>query len=204
MRGPARLVLFPKTKDGPLGKAGGTDGEEGGMGRTALLVIDMLHDFLDPRGSLYCGDEAAKVIPAVKDLLEVHRRSGSAIIFVADHHPPDDKEFRLFPPHCVRGTPGAEPLPGFAPRPGEYLVRKTRYSAFWGTDLENILREEGVDEAHLAGVCTSICVMDTCSDLRNRDLRAVVHRLSVADFDPEAHAFALRRIEKILGGEVVD
>jgi nicotinamidase-related amidase len=174
------------------------------MGRTALLIIDMLHDFLDPGGALYCGDEAAAIVPAVQELLEAHRRAGSLIVFVADHHPPDDQEFALFPPHCVRGTPGAELLPGFAPRPGEHLVRKTRYSAFWGTDLDGILRREGVEEAHLAGVCTSICVMDTCSDLRNRDLKAVVHRRAVADFDPEAHAFALKRIKNILGGEVAE
>ncbi|MFH1035569.1 MAG: isochorismatase family cysteine hydrolase [Pseudomonadota bacterium] len=174
------------------------------MGRTALLVIDMLYDFLDPRGALYCGDEAAKIIPAVQALLESQRRAGALIIFMADSHPSDDKEFDLFPPHCVQGTPGAEPLPGLAPRQGEYLLAKTRYSAFWGTDLDAILRREAVEEVHLAGVCTSICVMDTCSDLRNRDLKTVVHRRAVADFDPRAHAFALERIEKILGGQVRD
>jgi isochorismate hydrolase len=46
--------------------------------------------------------------------------------------------------------------------------------------------------------------MDTCSDLRNRDLKAVVHRKAVADFDPAAHEFALKRIEKVLGAQVVD
>ena len=170
------------------------------MSRTALLVIDMLHDFLDPAGALYCGDQAAAIVPRVGLLLEEHRRQGSLIIFVADSHPPDDLEFNLFPPHCLEGSPGAELLPSLAARPGEHLVRKRRYSAFYGTDLEDILRRQGVDEAHLCGVCTSICVMETCSDLRDRDLHAVVHQEAVADFDPEAHAFALKRIKNILGG----
>lgn len=170
------------------------------MSRTALLVIDMLRDFLDPAGALYCGDQAAAIIPQVRGLLEEHRRQGSLIVFVADSHPPDDLEFNLFPPHCLEGSPGAELLPGLAVLPGEHLLKKRRYSAFYGTELEDILRRQGVDEVHLCGVCTSICVMETCSDLRDRDFPAVVHQRAVADFDPQAHAFALQRIQKILGG----
>ena len=53
------------------------------------------------------------------------------------------------------------------------------------------------------GVCTSICVMETVSDLRDRDFDVVVHKDAVADFDPEAHEWALQRMEKILGAKVV-
>lgn len=169
------------------------------MARKALLVIDMLRDFLHPAGALYCGDQAAAIIPRVRDVLERHRREGSVIVFVADRHQPDDKEFALFPPHCVAGSPGADLLEGFAVGPGEHFVAKHRYSALFGTDLEAILRREGVDEIHLTGVCTSICVMETCSDLRNRDLDVVVHAEAVADFDQQAHAFALKRMQNILG-----
>jgi nicotinamidase-related amidase len=173
------------------------------MPRRALLVIDILHDFLDPQGALYCGDRARDILPAVQRLLEQHRREGSLIVFVADSHPPGDAEFRLFPPHCLRGTPGAALLTQVQPRPGEPLVTKRRYSAFYGTDLEEILLREGVEEVHLCGLCTSICVMETCSDLRNRDLKAVVYRQAVADFDEQAHQFALQRMETILGAQVV-
>ncbi|MFH1058723.1 MAG: isochorismatase family cysteine hydrolase [Pseudomonadota bacterium] len=169
------------------------------MPRKALLVIDMLNDFMTPAGALYCGDQAARIIPRVQDLLARHRREGSLIVFVADQHPPDDQEFALFPPHCVRGTPGADLIEGLDVRPGEHFVAKHRYSALFGTDLEDILRREGVEEIHLSGVCTSICVMETCSDLRNRDQAVVVHREAVADFDPQAHEFALKRMQTILG-----
>jgi nicotinamidase/pyrazinamidase len=174
------------------------------MPEKALLVIDILHDFLDARGALYCGDQARLILPQVERLLAEHRGQGSLIIFVEDCHTPDDKEFALFPPHCVAGTQGGSLLPGFTPLAGEKVVYKQRYSAFYGTELDSLLRRAGVNEVHLCGVCTSICVMDTCSDLRNRDLQAVVHRLAVADFDPAAHDFALRRIQKILGASVVD
>lgn len=174
------------------------------MPEKALLVIDMLYDFLDPEGALYCGDQAAEVVEPVRELLAAQRGAGSLIIFVADSHAPDDLEFELFAPHCVTGSRGAELLPGFVVAPGEYLVRKHRYSALYGTELEDVLRRAGVKEVHLAGVCTSICVMETASDLRNRDYKVVVHSRAVADFDPQAHAFCLNRMAKILGCQLAD
>ncbi|MDY6851916.1 MAG: isochorismatase family cysteine hydrolase [Thermodesulfobacteriota bacterium] len=168
------------------------------MSRKSLLVIDMLYDFMDPAGALYAGYEARKIIPRVKKLLESHRREGSLIVFAVDHHDPEDKEFEIFPRHCVAGTPGAEIIPELEVRLEDKLVHKTRYSAFYGTDLEDILAGEDIDEVHLCGVCTSICVMDTASDLRNRDYPTIVHKSAVADFDPQAHDFALKRMKDIL------
>ena len=174
------------------------------MTRKALIVVDMLHDFLDPSGALYCGDRSREIIPQVRDLIRTHREEGSVIIFAADGHDPNDKEFEKFPPHCVKGTPGAEIIPELDVREEDLLVHKTRYSAFYGTDLEAILQGNGVEEVHLCGVCTSICVMDTASDLGNRDYPMVVHRRAVADFDQEAHAFALKRMESLFGATMMD
>jgi nicotinamidase/pyrazinamidase len=172
------------------------------MSKKALLVIDMLHDFMDPSGVLYCGDEARKIIPVVKELIEEHRRSHSIVVFPCDTHEPNDKEFEMFAPHCVAGTPGAALIPELEIKAGEYLVPKTRYSALYGSDLEKILIEEGVTEVHMCGVCTSICVMDTASDLRNRDYTVIMHEKAVADFDPAAHEFALKRMRNILGARI--
>lgn len=170
----------------------------------ALLVVDMLNDFLNPEGALFCGPQSLDIIPEVQKLIDFHRQSGSVIIFIADNHTPDDKEFALFPPHCVAGEWGAETISEIRVLPGDYSITKKRYSAFFETDLEKILKKEGVEEVHLCGVCTSICVMDTVSDLRNRDYTTVVHKKAVADFDPQAHEFALKRMEKVLGARIAD
>jgi nicotinamidase-related amidase len=172
------------------------------MSRQALLVIDMLRDFMDPAGALYCGEAARRIIPTVQDLLARHREAGSFIVFPMDRHRADDREFEMFAPHCVAGTAGAECIPEIEARPGEHRLAKTRFSAFFKTDLERILAEAGVEEVHVCGVCTSICVMDTVSDLRNRDYQVVVHETAVADFDPEAHAFALKRMKNTLGARL--
>jgi nicotinamidase-related amidase len=109
----------------------------------------------------------------------------------------------MFPRHCVTGTPGAQVIPELKPGPGDTIVRKTRFSAFYGTRLEEILKRNRVKRADVVGVCTSICVMDTVGDLRNRDYQVTVYKKGVADFDQKSHRFALQRMEKTYGAEVV-
>lgn len=168
-----------------------------------LLVIDMLEDFIRPDGALYCGDESAKIVPFVTRIIEEFHQSAEPVVFIRDSHTPDDLEFRLFPRHSVKGTQGARIIRELPVGTQDSLVEKTRYSAFYNTDLDEVLRKHHPDEVHVVGVCTSICVMDTVGDLRNRDYPVVVYRQGVADFDPEAHVFSLKRMEKIYGARVV-
>jgi len=121
---------------------------------------------------------------------------------VADSHQENDLEFEQFPKHCVEGTEGAEIIDSLRVEPTDYIVRKRRFSAFYDTNMEEILKHEGIDKAYIVGVCTSICVMETARDLRDRDYKVYVLRQGVADFDEQAHEFALKRMEKILGAEI--
>jgi DnaJ-class molecular chaperone len=78
------------------------------------------------------------------------------------------------------------------------------FSAFFETDLADILQKNQVRQVHLCGVCTSICVMDTCSGLRDRDYEVLAYVPAMADFDPQAHEFALKRMETILGARMIN
>ncbi len=169
----------------------------------ALIVIDMLNDFLDPKGVLYCGEAARKIIPEIKALLAEFRQKKEPVIYVCDAHDPEDKEFEAFPAHCVKGTWGAEVIPELAPQPEDRLITKTRFDAFFRTELEDVLRELGVTEVWLCGVCTSICVMDTAAGAFYRGFKVVVPEKAVGDFDPEAHIFALKRMERIYKAKVI-
>jgi nicotinamidase/pyrazinamidase len=169
----------------------------------ALLVIDMLKDFIHPDGALYCGDEARRIVPFIREKIEEFHRRHDLVVFICDSHRPDDLEFRMFPKHSVKGTEGAQIIDELPVDKSDALIEKTRYSAFYNTDLDRVLREQEIEEVQVVGVCTSICVMDTVGDLRNRDYPVTVHRHGVADFDPEAHAFSLRRLEKIYGARVI-
>lgn len=173
------------------------------MAKTALIVADMINDFINPQGSLYVGPAGREIIPFVAARIEAIRRQGGLIIFVCDAHAPDDREFKYFAPHAVRGSWGSQVIPELPVRPGDLRVEKTRYSAFAGTNLEELLKLEQVEQVEVVGVCTSICVMETVKELYDRDIPALVYRGGVADFDPEAHAFALKHIERIFGAQVV-
>jgi len=173
------------------------------MSKKALIVADMLRDFLEPQGTLYLGDQARGIIPFVARKIEETRSAGGLVVYVCDAHAPDDKEFKLFAPHALKGTPGAEIIPELRVLPGDYRVEKTSYSCFLNTGMDAILKREQVEGVEIVGVCTSICVMETVKELFERDLPRLVYREGVADFDPEAHAFALKHMERVLGAEVV-
>jgi nicotinamidase-related amidase len=172
------------------------------MNGEALIISDMLNDFVYENGALYF-KQARRIVPFVRERLEAHRRAGHPVIFLQDAHAPDDKEFEKFPPHCVVGTWGSQVISELAPQPGETLIPKTRYSGFFRTDLERALQATGVEQVEIVGVCTSICVMDTVGGLADRDYRIRVPAAGVADFDPEMHAFALRRMKQIYGAQIV-
>ena len=119
------------------------------MGKVALMVADMLRDFIDPQGALYVGPQGREIIPFVAGKIKETRARGGIVIYVCDAHAPDDREFRFFPPHAVKGSRGAEIIDELQPQPGDYRVEKTRYSCFAGTDLEDLLKKEQVDRVEV-------------------------------------------------------
>jgi nicotinamidase-related amidase len=167
-----------------------------------MIIVDMLNDFIDPQGALYCGDAAPRIVPFIRRRLENQRRSGLPVIFLQDAHAPDDAEFERFPPHCIQGTWGSKVIEALAPLAGELTISKKRYSGFYNTDLEDHLHRLGVTEVEVVGVCTSICVMDTVGGLANRDYSVVVPEAGVADFDADMHSFALKRMAQLYGARV--
>jgi nicotinamidase/pyrazinamidase len=172
------------------------------MVKSALIVVDMLNDFIDEKGALYCGQSARDIVPFLRLRLNAHRRAGNLVVFLQDAHAKDDLEFEKFPPHCIAGTWGSRIIDDLAPQSGEHVLPKTRYNGFYGTDLEKILAADSPEDVEVVGVCTSICVMDTVGGLANRDYRIRVPRAGVADFDAEAHQHALQRMERLYGATV--
>ncbi|MGB2928201.1 MAG: isochorismatase family cysteine hydrolase [Desulfobacterales bacterium] len=172
------------------------------MSKKVLIIVDMLNDFIDKNGALYCGDAAQSIIPFIQERLEAFRNRGDLVIYLQDSHDKNDKEFERFPSHCVSGTRGNEIIHELTPKPGDKVIPKKRYSGFYGTDLESILESAGVDDVEVVGVCTSICVMDTVGGLANRDYKITVPVKGVADFDLEFHEFALKRMKQLYGANV--
>jgi nicotinamidase-related amidase len=173
------------------------------MTKRVLLVIDMLNDFLNPAGALYCGDEARKIIPVIRSLVEEFTAKGEPVVFVRDAHAQNDKEFELFAPHAIKGSWGSEVIPELALGPNSLIVDKTRFSGFFGNNLAEMLANMKPEEVWVTGVLTSICVMDTTGRLRDRDYAAVIPVEAVADIDPVWHEFALERMKRVYGARLI-
>jgi nicotinamidase-related amidase len=181
--------------------------------RKVLIVVDMLNDFCSAKGVLatspVTNDMYAKpIINAVKAIVDKFRNEERFIIWLADAHAEDDKEFDRFPKHAVKGTWGSKIIselkPDWIDHSGlEKLLEKTRYSGFYGTKLGDLLKFAQPDEVTVVGVCTSICCLMTATGLVNRDYKVIVPKNAVADFDPDAHSFTLKYMESILGVKIV-
>jgi nicotinamidase/pyrazinamidase len=168
----------------------------------AVLVIDMLRGFLEEGYPLYGGEKVRRIIPNIQRLLEKEFSLGSTVYFICDNHDKDDLEFEMFPAHCIAGTAEAEIIPELSKYVLE-IIKKKRYSAFYGTDLERKLEKLKPGKIIVCGVLTNICVMHTVADARNRDYKVEVPVDCVASPDEAAHRFALEHIEKVLGAKLV-
>ncbi len=169
-----------------------------------VLVIDMVKGCLEPGHNLYCGDESREIITRVHSLLARERAAGSEILFISDHHDPDDLEFQIFPVHCVKGTEEPQVIPELTEFvTGDNVIPKNRYSGFFNTALEARLAAATPDKIIICGVCTDICVLHTTSDARNRDYPVEVPSDCVASFNPDAHKWALSHLQDILGATVL-
>lgn len=169
----------------------------------ALLVIDMLKDFVNKDGTLYTGPAGENIISFVQDKVEEFRENGHPIIYICDNHEKDDKEFDMFPPHCISKTEGSQIIRELDVRENDKIIMKRRYSAFYGTDLDLYLREKEINEIYLVGVCTNICVLYTAADARNISYKVNIYKEGVASFDEEAHKFSLKEAETTLGCQIL-
>ena len=156
-------------------------------GRTALLLIDWQVDFAGPDGAMArMGKDTAPAQAALEQaaaLLAAARQAGVTVVFA-----------RLQGSDlCAAGTPGAEFF-GIAPRPGEHLVTKTRYSAFAGTGLTDMLKSAGIDRLVMAGLTTECCVASSAWAAFEADFQVVVAADACAAYDQELHRGTLKAL----------
>ena len=184
--------------------------------RTALLVIDMQRDFLAPEGaSAVSGFDLAPlraIIPQLQQVVQLARAHGLHIYHTREGHRPDladlpeSKRLRsraagaeIGAPgplgrFLVRGEAGHDFIDELRPLPGEPVVDKPGYGAFHATDLEPMLRIQGVTHLLLAGVTTQCCVHSTLREAVDRGFHCLSLEDCCASFDPALHEAALRMI----------
>ncbi len=164
--------------------------------KTAIIVIDMLNDFVRDEGSLIV-KEAAGLIPNIKRELTAVRGKGWKVIYLTDSHRRDDPEFKMWPPHAVTGSWGQQVIDELKPEPDDYIIPKRRYSGFRHTQLGLVLRELDIRKVVITGVLTNICVLFTAVEAKDLAYEVVVLRDCVASNNKDDHDWALRQMEML-------
>ena len=182
---------------------------------TALLIIDMQRDFLEPEGfGETLGNDVsllAPTIPAVRGLLDAARAAGMTVIHTREGHRADltdlheAKRRRGNPTLAigdagpkgrilVRGEEGHDIISELAPISGEAVLDKPGKGAFYATDLELLLHRAGIRSLIVCGVTTEVCVHTTVREANDRGFECVVAEDGTGSYFPEFHAMALRMI----------
>jgi len=171
-----------------------------------LLVIDMQHDFVDENGAIPC-EGARMVVPKIKGLIVEAHRAHIPVIFTQEVHRAQRVDFGREldgdePLHCVEGTRGAEIVEELTPEKSDYVVPKRRYSGFFDTDLNILLRGLGVDTLYITGAATDVCVHLTATDAHQFDFKIRIPRDCVSGTSKTAHEAALAAIERLQKGSI--
>ena len=188
--------------------------------RTALLIIDMQRDFLEPGGfGEALGNDVAQLRPALEPcrrILEAVRARGMLVIHTREGHRPDLTDApwaklergrptaRIGDPGpmgriLVRGEPGHDIVPELYPVPGEPVIDKPGKGAFYQTDLELLLKNRGIETLLVCGVTTEVCVNTTVREANDRGFRCMVLADCCGSYFPEFHRIGLEMI-KAQGG----
>ena len=190
------------------------------LDRTALIIIDMQRDFLEPGGfGETLGNDVSRLQAAVAPLeavLAAARHAGLLVIHTREGHRPDRTDAppakvergapsaRIGDPGpmgriLVRGEPGHDIIPALYPIAGEPVIDKPGKGAFYQTDLESLLKNRGIENLLVTGVTTEVCVNTTVREANDRGYRCIVLGDCCASYFPEFHEIGLKMI-KAQGG----
>jgi len=170
------------------------------MNKVALIVVDMQKDGSNPDGLTYYPQINA-MLPNISRVIETAREEGAMVIFLQHCYRAGkfDKNLIKMRPCCIEGTGGEEIDPRLDVRPEDYQIKKRRYSGFFGTDLDLVLRENDVRTVFIVGAKTNCCVRSTVTDAYYLDYNVVVIRECVATNDDVVNEVHLTDIHKYFG-----
>jgi biuret amidohydrolase len=188
--------------------------------RTALVIIDMQRDFLEPGGfGETLGNKVSLLDAAVKPcmaVLDAARRLKMLIVHTREGHRPDlsdapKAKVERGEPHLrigakgpmgrilIRGEPGHDIVPKLYPKEGEVVIDKPGKGAFYATDLHAVLQNRGIETLIVCGVTTEVCVHTTVREANDRGFKCLVPGDCCGSYFPEFHEVGLRMI-KAQGG----
>ena len=169
--------------------------------KTAVLIADMLVDFVSPAGKLFVPD-TRKTIAPLRRLIDRGRKAGATLTYIQDWHRPDDPEFSIWGPHAIQETPGTRVIPELAPSPRDYVIRKRTYDPFFATDLDLLLRQKHIKNVIVTGTVANICVLHAAGSADLRGYEVIVPIDTISALTPFDFQTALRQISFVYQGKL--
>jgi len=164
------------------------------LDKSALLVIDMQRFFLDQASPTFtCGGVA--ILPTLKRLIAAFRKVGRPVIYTRHVHHPNRLDAGImgwwWEGMCVEGSPESELHTELAPLAHEKVICKHRYSTFYNTDLETVLRCLKIEDLVISGIMTNMCCESTARDAYYRDYRVFFLADGTGTVNEEMHLASL-------------
>ncbi|HDS08843.1 MAG TPA: cysteine hydrolase [Firmicutes bacterium] len=164
------------------------------MAKSALLIIDMQKFFLDPGSPTFTAGGLA-IIPTLKELITFFRKNHRPVIFTKHVHRPDKSDAGImgwwWEGMCLEGSPESEVHDDLKPLSEEKVIYKHRYSAFYNTDLETVLRCLNIEDLVISGIMTNMCCESTARDAYYRDYRVFFLADGTGSITEEMHLGSL-------------
>ncbi len=162
--------------------------------KAALLVIDMQRFFLDPVSPTFtCGGLA--ILPTLQRVIGAFRKAGRPVIYTRHVHHPDRLDAGImewwWEGMCIEGSPESEVHGDIAPEPNDKVILKHRYSAFYNTDLETVLRCLKIEDLVITGIMTNMCCESTARDAYYRDYKVFFLADGTGSINEEMHVASL-------------
>ena len=170
-------------------------------GTSALIVVDMQNDFVSDGGSLRVAD-AEGTVPVIQRLIGFARHHDLPVIYTQDTHREGDPEWDIWPEHAREGSWGWEIVEALRPAPGDTVITKVRYDAFYGTALDHMLRVWGIRALIICGTVANICVHYTAASAALRWYDVIIPRDATSALDPFDLESSLRQTAFLFAGQV--
>jgi nicotinamidase-related amidase len=171
--------------------------------KTALIIVDMQHDFVTPGGKLVV-PAAKDTVPAIRNLLRQARAANVKIVYTQDTAYPDDREFEIWPQHCLIHTHGWQIIDDLLPEKWDLVCQKNRYDGFYGTWLDHFLDKVWhVENVVIVGTVSNICVLHTAASAGLRWYHVVMPADGISAYTEFDQALTLHQVGSLYNGSIV-
>lgn len=169
----------------------------------AFIIIDMQEDFIVEGAPIECKD-GRKIIPNIQEMIKFCHNENIPVMYTKEIHRPSKVDFgmeleRNEPEHCIEGSKGVQIVKELTPTDKDYIIYKRRYSSFYLTDLEILLKGLKKNTLIISGAATNVCVYATALDAQQRDMHVIVLEDCVAGTEKALHEMFLKNIDYVLG-----